>query len=470
MPELSKATLQEIDNANQPRAGRAAVSVQFNPGSLRLQYSNQSEGGSSPGRQARQHTGNGAVTLAVELQFDTADEGSTAVPRSVLERTRQIETFIKPQSSGGSNQAPPRLRFHWGDLIIDGVMESLSVDIDHFAHNGIPLRAKASLSIKGQDAERQANASGAGANSAQGTPPSAAGGALAGLPGAGGSFGLGIGAGLSVGLGVGIGVGVGVGFGASASLGIGVGGSLSLAAGASAVASALDGESLSQLALRSGLAPEAWRALSAGVADPTRLAAGREVALPATASAGPGVGAGTGVQAGTQGSAAPSAAQRVGLASAASIGARGALQTGYAMAAAGGLGAALETVKADAGTAGATQARRDFAGAGGDMAQATDPLSAAVATPGQRQQVFSLRADPRAQSFGRGVPLRDRVQTAQEARANLLAGQAFLKRQTTLLPPTTSDPGVPGWVALPLAATELSPQRHPRGCRCGCAR
>lgn len=454
MPELSKATLQEIDNQNRPRAGRAAVAVQFNPSSLRLQYSNQSEGGRSAGRQARQHTGNGSVTLTVELIFDTADEGSTAVPRSVLERTRQIEAFITPQAQSGRNQAPPRLRFHWGDVIVDGVLETLSVDIDHFAHNGTPLRAKASLSIKGQDAERDANRSGAGANTAVGAAAGAAASATAALPG-----------GLNAGVGLGLGLALG---GISAA----VGGAFNGAAQAGTVARALDGESLTALAARNGLPPEAWRLLAGGVKDPMRLPAGQDVNLPSQASASPGAGAFQGVQSGASGGngAATPAAQRVGLTTPPNTvnTATGALQRGYALAAAGGLGAALETVNADAGAAGATAARRSFAGAGGSTAATIDPLTAATTTPGQQSQVFSLRADPRAQSFGRGVPLRDRVQTAQDTRANLLSGQAFLKRDSTLLPPSTSDPGVPGWEALPLAPAGAVFQNHARGCGCGC--
>ncbi|MDO9074811.1 MAG: hypothetical protein Q7U73_16260 [Rubrivivax sp.] len=439
MPQLSKATLQEIDNANQPRADRPAVAVQFNPASLRLQFTNQSEGGRSAGRQAQQHTGNSSVTLTVELVFDTADEGSTASPRSVLERTREVETFIKPQGGALRNQAPPRLRFHWGDIIVDGVLESLSIDIDHFAHTGTPLRAKASLSIKGQDPERQANRSGAGANTAVGQPAS-------GVPPAPAAPGAGMAAGLAAGIGAG----------------------LRSLASASSVAQALEGESLAQMALRNGLPPEAWRALGAGVADPTRLPAGREVALPGAAQAGNGAGAAQGVQSGTQGAAAPTAAQRVGLGDSTPPGSSAALQRGYAMAAAGGLGAALETVRADTGAAAATRARRSFEGAGGSTAASVDALSAAATTPGQRQQVFSLRADPRAQAYGRNVPLRDRVGVAQDERANLLAGQAVLRRQNTPVPPTTSDPGVPGWVALPAATDVLAPRLHGRDCRCGC--
>ena len=451
MPELSKATLQEIDNQNRPRAGRAAVTVQFNPSSLRLQYSNQSAGGNSAGQQARQHTGNGSVTLSVDLVFDTADEGSTAVPRSVLERTRQIEAFIQPQAQPSRNQAPPRLRFHWGDVIVDGVMDSLSIDIDHFAHTGTPLRAKASLSIKGQNAERDANLSGAGANTAVGASAGAVASATAALPG---GLSAGIGAGLSLGLGGAVGLALG-----------GVSGAFNAAAQASSVTCALDGESLGAMAARNGLPPEAWRLLAGNVKDPVRVPAGQEVALPGGVTAGPGAGAFQGVQSGAGDG---GAAQRVGLKPLqnSADSAIGALQRGHALAAAGGLGAALETVAAEAGAAGANQARRSFAGAGGSTAATVHAFSAAAST--LPQSIFSLRADARAQSFGRGVPLRDQVQTAQDTRANLLSGQAFLKHQSTLLPPTTSDPGVPGWEALPLAVPGTAFQNHAGRCRFGC--
>ena len=461
MTELSKAFLQELNNQNQPARGKQPLPVQFNPSSLRLQYANQSEGGNSAGRQARQHTGNSSVTLSVDLIFDTADEGSTTVPRSVLERTRQVEAFINPQANPGRNQAPPRLRFQWGDVIVDGVLESLSIDIDHFAHTGTPLRAKASLSIKGQDAERQAGRSGAGANTAVGAAAAGAGaGPTPALPGAGSPSGMA--AALAGG-----GLGLTGGFGAAAAAGLA---KANLAQSAlDKVGRALEGESLAAMAMRNGFPPEAWRALAGGVTDPSRLPAGQEVGLPNGAQASPGVGSSQGVQSGTTGAAPTSASQRVGLTPPAVNSALGALQNGYAMAVAGGLGAAIETVKADAGTAGATQARRSFDGAGGSTAAAVNPLTASASMPGQRQQIFSLRADTRALTFGRSVPLRDRVLVAHDERANLLSGQAALKRQTTTLPPTTDDPGVPGWVALhAVPATTAVPPGHPRACRCGC--
>ena len=65
------------------------------------------------------------------------------------------------------------------------------------------------------------------------------------------------------------------------------------------------------------------------------------------------------------------------------------------------------------------------------------------------------------------MPLRDRVQVAHDERANLLSGRAVVKRASDGLPPTTADPAVPGWVALPQSASPAGALSHPRGCGCG---
>jgi hypothetical protein len=240
------------------------------------------------------------------------------------------------------------------------------------------------------------------------------------------------------------------------------------------VMAALDGESLAQLAVRAGLDPAAWRALAAGVDNPLTLQAGAEVNLSAAAGLSPGIGATAAVQGGSG----QTAAERVGLGApaAAASPAGAALQQGYALAGAGGVGAALETVKAEAGRAGVATARRAFASAAGaagadaSVTTTADPLSSAAATAGERCRVFSLRADPRAGSYGRGVPLRDRVQIGHDERANLLSGQAAVKRATETLPPSSGDPAVPSWVALPQAPSSAATSAHARGCRCGCGR
>ena len=144
MSALQKATLQEIkaDQAGTPVGD--ALDVQFNPASLRLQLTNSVENGKSAGDQARQFVGESSAELSFDLVFDTAEEGT-----SVRERSSLVEQFLIPKKEG-KKQVPPKVRFHWGDLIFDGIISSLSIDFELFMADGTPVRAKMSVSIKEQ--------------------------------------------------------------------------------------------------------------------------------------------------------------------------------------------------------------------------------------------------------------------------------------------------------------------------------
>ncbi|MCC6234900.1 MAG: hypothetical protein IT580_19815, partial [Verrucomicrobiales bacterium] len=250
MSQLEKAQLQPVKADGTPDG--AAIPVQFNPATLRLQISNQVEGSASRGRQVRQYTGASSTQLTVELIFDTADEGTTDGPVSVRTKTSQVEQFLYPKADEGQKQAPPRLRFEWGDLVVEGVVESLNIDLDHFAANGFPLRAKVGFSLKEQDRRYELKTAGDGANAAGSST----------RPGEAGSGSLG-----------------------SAGGGI-----------AAQVAAALGGESAAEFAARVGLDPSAWRGLSLGASlgGSLSLEAGLEVGfdLGLGASAGLGVFAG----------------------------------------------------------------------------------------------------------------------------------------------------------------------------------
>ncbi|MCO6455122.1 MAG: hypothetical protein J5I93_07465, partial [Pirellulaceae bacterium] len=165
MTTLEKARLQEITSDRAARPIGDPVEVQFNPTSLRLRLSNSNEGGRSRGRQTRQHMGASSTTLSMDLIFDTADEGQTQQPRSVHEKTALVEKFVLPKENG---DAPPKLRFQWGNLLLDGVVESLDIEFDHFAASGVPLRAKVGLSIKGQDPKYEFLETGPGARDSAG--------------------------------------------------------------------------------------------------------------------------------------------------------------------------------------------------------------------------------------------------------------------------------------------------------------
>jgi hypothetical protein len=156
MPTLAKAKLYEVTAGDTPSVVGEPTDVQFNPESLNLQLSNRIEGGRSSGRQARQFVGSSSNTFSLDLEFDTADEGTTEEPISVLERTSVLEKFIQPKTNGRrSSEQPAKLRFHWGNLIIDGVVESIDLELDHFASNGYPLHAKVTLKLKEQKIEFQ---------------------------------------------------------------------------------------------------------------------------------------------------------------------------------------------------------------------------------------------------------------------------------------------------------------------------
>jgi len=152
MPTLQKAKLKKIGSDD----ASSEIEVQFNPESLKIQLSNRVEGGRSQGRQVRQFVGSSSNVFNLDLEFDSADEGTTEDPVSVLEKTQFLEQFIQPKITNGEpEESPEKLRFSWGNLIIEGVVESIDMEFDYFAHNGNPLHAKVSLKMKEQQIEFQ---------------------------------------------------------------------------------------------------------------------------------------------------------------------------------------------------------------------------------------------------------------------------------------------------------------------------
>lgn len=491
MSELQKAQLQAINADGSTRGD--PIPVQFNPASLRLQITNQVEGGDTRGKQVRQYTGSSSTTLTVDLIFDTADEGETDAPVSVREKTMAVEQFLYPQVDGTQKQAPPRLRFEWGDLVLEGVVDSLNIDLDHFAHTGVPLRAKVGFSFKEQDRRYEQLAAGAGANDTGGAPsPGAA------TPGVVGSVGLGL--------------------EFSAQFGLAIG-----------------GESAAEFSARMGLDAEAWRGLSfgAGLGGSLSLEAGLEVGFSAGLSASAGVGVFVGASAGASVSveAAFGLEASLGVTAVANVGADIQLQQSFSVTASGGVGAAIETVKIAKADAAAAQTKAAFGSNGsagaGSLSATTNPATASVAATGGRafagsgsgsaspasapavtsggtttarpslpdQPRTPLRlntgvpppagpstaesappppaADPRSASYGFGVPLRSTVRPARGTGATSIQGTvSVVSRSGGTEVPTTFDPTVPPWEALPESTSGASASSAPKTSRtppkCGC--
>lgn len=381
MTELAKATLTEL-NASNATVGDA-VAVQFNPATLRMQLSNRSSGGTQAGGPTRQRAGEGSVQLNFDLQFDTADEGSADAPVSVLRKTAAVERFVRPRGTRPGEEAPPRVQFEWGAVRLQGVMESLSLDLDLFAFDGTPLRARCAVAIKGQDAAYQYAPSGAGAGSGQATGGGSSRGAagVAAPPG-----------------------------GMAASL-----------LDTTTTMLAMAGESLAQLASRAGLDPKTWRELSSGAKNPQSLKPGQEVGLPARSGGGGGGGSSNASKGGstsptvdaTQGGAIGRALEGLNRG-----GNTGPAATGGATALtrAGGVGAAQSQQRRSAhdGQAGRALAGFGLAPTAGGSATAT-PASTG-GTSGRAGSIAGRAVDlPDDRPYGFGLPLKPRRAVAAAA-------------------------------------------------------
>lgn len=446
MSILQKALLQEVSADRQESTIGTPVPVQFNPTSLKLKLSNQTEGGRSRARQRRQHSGASSTVLTLELVFDSADEGTTDVPVSVREKTAIVEKYVVPKRGG--SETPPKLRFEWNELIITGIVESVDIDFDLFASDGTPLRAKVSLSIKEQEPSYQFLETGAGVRDN----------AAAVLPGQGA---------------------------AGAAPGAGTNDSGASPANSDRSASALAGETAPEFAARLGLDPAAWRGLDIDLTAGLSLEAGIEVGFSAGLSLNAGVGVSLGVQAGVD----LSLGAAVGLE--ASVGVSGGTSAaGFALSGAGGVVAAIETVKiansqaavegtlqafsVPAQTATSTTAVAQSS-TGSDLShalvssevgnsasarsigrqeQARKPLLTGEA-PTYSEQEAALSAplpptaDPRAVSYGYGAPLRPLYKLAKEQGQTRVCAGSTQARRGEGEPEFRKVPTIAPWVQLP---------------------
>ena len=336
-PGLQKAALIELKPDGTPAGDPLGVPVQFNPATMKLTITNSTEGGESKGKQTRQFLGSSSATLAIELMFDTADEGDTANPVSVRLRTAIVEKYVLPESQTPQKQAPPKLKFQWGPLVMVGVVDSVTIDLDHFAANGTPLRAKVGLTIKEQNPKDQLGIIGAGANTQAAPPP---GQPDAGLPGSG-------------------------------------------PAASTQSAAAIGGETAADFAARMGLDPSAWRGLDIGGSASLSLGAGLEVGFSADLSISAGLGVTVGFEAGVSASLDASVgldvSASVGISASASFSAD--VSAGLAVSAAGGVSAAIAQVQTSAAATAVQQTAQAYnqslpAGAGPPVQASTAALLA----------------------------------------------------------------------------------------------
>lgn len=384
MTALAQATMQRLTKVsrsgkNQPAKvllSGPAVPVQFNPASMKLSRSNNTDqGGVTTGTQPRQNPSQEAATLSFDLEFDTAEQGSTKQRVDVRDWTAVVRQFVEPPPDRPSDP-PPAVRFAWGTLVFDGIIKQVTEELDLFAPDGTPLRAKVSVSITEQNFKYETLALGAAAKGTKGaTRPGQQAPAVDSPTGAE--------------------------LGSSGS------------AKPDQVAQAQDGESAQQLMARLGLDPAAWRAAMTDLPQPLGLAAGTPVQLGAEARAGAGFGQGPGAGAGF--AATDGATSTVALTAALTGAAASPTAAGFSLSAAGGVGAASVTVasaRADVAVASA-RASFDVPGSGPIPSSSPGASPASGASPvsgvGPASGPGVPTVDTRSLTYGQGIPLRVRA-------------------------------------------------------------
>ena len=160
---LVKAKITELEwygeNHSQSRTkeGGKSFDVQFNPESLKVNFTNQKAGGEQPGGSPIQFVGTGATKLALELFFDVTvpvEQGGNKVANDVRTLTADIAYFMKAETAveGQENAyVPPGIRFSWGSFLFEGVMDSMDETLEYFSDDGRPLRATVSIALSRQE-------------------------------------------------------------------------------------------------------------------------------------------------------------------------------------------------------------------------------------------------------------------------------------------------------------------------------
>lgn len=154
---ITKAYLQPIrwTEGGQVETDGEKFFVQFNPTTLKVNYSNQKAGGDQPGTAPIQYVGKGTTKLTVELLFDVTGpmpDGSEL--EDVRDLTLRVAKYLQPLEEGGGEDrkyVPPGIRFGWDTFQFDGVVDSMDETLDFFSNTGKPLRATVSLQISKQE-------------------------------------------------------------------------------------------------------------------------------------------------------------------------------------------------------------------------------------------------------------------------------------------------------------------------------
>jgi nucleoid-associated protein YgaU len=129
------------------------IDCMFNPAELSISKSNTwKAAGEAKGKNApelRFQAGQSA-TLTLSLTFDTTGDGTAVTDHTdKLLGVMKVDPGLSGSDRGRNKARPPWVKFHWGAThSFKAVVEQLKIRYTYFASSGMPLRAKADLTLK----------------------------------------------------------------------------------------------------------------------------------------------------------------------------------------------------------------------------------------------------------------------------------------------------------------------------------
>ena len=136
---LVPATLEILS----PKVPDPKIPLRFNPSEYQLQKSNNFAEIGIPGLESPpiQFVRGAAEKLSLELLADTSD---------TLEDVREkyVNKLRNLMRLNAETHAPPIVAFTWDTQVFKGVLESLTITYVMFSPDGVPLRAKLSVTLK----------------------------------------------------------------------------------------------------------------------------------------------------------------------------------------------------------------------------------------------------------------------------------------------------------------------------------
>jgi hypothetical protein len=159
MPDstLQKAQLIPIDPSGTTLQLNDAITVHFNPDSLKLSYTitNKADTGSkNSSDQAAQQASSSSAKLAVDLVFDTTDLFETRQDGADVVKTitsKIVTAFVAPPAPDSAAAGKPipanPCMFLWGTFQFMGVVDSYNETLEFFSASGVPLRSAVSISL-----------------------------------------------------------------------------------------------------------------------------------------------------------------------------------------------------------------------------------------------------------------------------------------------------------------------------------